>query len=204
MKPTPPRYVYGLPEGLKRDAARLYLEAFGRQLRPILGRGERAEAWLTAAMRPQNAVAALDEAGGLIGLTGHHDACGGFIGGGGDALSAIYGRFGALWRGVLLGMFEREPGAGELLMDGMAVRADQRGRGVGAGLIERLVLLAEAQGATYLTLEVADANPRARALYERWGFVTVGETRAPHLKPVFGFSRIAAMRRRVGPPPARD
>ncbi|MEX2518628.1 MAG: GNAT family N-acetyltransferase [Paracoccaceae bacterium] len=193
------RFVSGLPEGLRRDAARLYLEAFGPQIRPILGRDGRAEAWLAATIRPANAVAALDETGALVGLTGYHDARGGFIGGGDDALCAIYGRFGALWRGALLKLFERAPRAGEILIDGVAVCADQRGRGIGAALIERLAVLAEARGATAIRLEVMDANTRARALYERRGFVAVEreKTRLPRLR------RSAAMRRRVGPPPDR-
>jgi RimJ/RimL family protein N-acetyltransferase len=37
-------------------------------------------------------------------------------------------------------------------------------------------------------LDVIDTNPRARALYERKGFVATGEQKLGPLKPVFGFS----------------
>jgi GNAT superfamily N-acetyltransferase len=49
-----------------------------------------------------------------------------------------------------------------------------RGRGVGDALVEEVARWARDAGATTLTLNVVEANIRARALYERHGFTVVG------------------------------
>jgi ribosomal protein S18 acetylase RimI-like enzyme len=49
-----------------------------------------------------------------------------------------------------------------------------QGRGVGTAIIDQLKAEAEAAGVP-LTLSVEHDNPRARALYERLGFVEVGK-----------------------------
>lgn len=46
-----------------------------------------------------------------------------------------------------------------------------RGRGVGTALIDTLCREAARRGYQAIRLEVIDANPRARALYEREGFI---------------------------------
>jgi len=54
------------------------------------------------------------------------------------------------------------------------VRGDQRGKGVGRQLLAAVEQAARESGCCKLTLEVMDANPSARAVYERFGF-EVGE-----------------------------
>lgn len=85
----------------------------------------------------------------------------------------------------------------ELLIDCVAVTAEARGRGVGGALIERAAALARETGRRELRLEVTDAAPRARALYERRGFEVTAETDARLVGPIFGFTRIATMVRPV-------
>ena len=58
---------------------------------------------------------------------------------------------------------------------GIAVLAGPRGRSIGAALLEALLRTARARGCSALSLSVAAGNP-ARRLYERPGFVKVGET----------------------------
>jgi predicted GNAT family N-acyltransferase len=79
----------------------------------------------------------------------------------------------------------RAIGCGRLLPDGhigrMAVRAEWRGRGVGAALLERLVALAREQGFTRVAL---NAQTRAAGFYARYGFERHGpefdEAGIPH------------------------
>ena len=52
----------------------------------------------------------------------------------------------------------------------IAVRADQQGRGLGADLLEALVVEAGSRGASTLLLEVRADNAPALALYEKHGF----------------------------------
>jgi RimJ/RimL family protein N-acetyltransferase len=57
----------------------------------------------------------------------------------------------------------------------MWVAPQARGTGLAAELVEAVVEWAHADGATELTLGVADGNERARALYLNCGFVSTGE-----------------------------
>lgn len=71
-----------------------------------------------------------------------------------------------------------EPGTGEIT--GCFVRSDWRGSGVAAALIDAVV--DRAADVTRLALWVSSDNPRAAALYARYGFVRTGETQ-PHSYP---------------------
>ncbi|MEM8753757.1 MAG: GNAT family N-acetyltransferase [Pseudomonadota bacterium] len=188
-----PPISVGLPERLRAEAARLYLEAFGAKLGPILGRDARAEAFIADVLRPDHAVVAEDEGGRLLGLAGFHDEAGGFVGGGFRDLAQAYGLFGALWRAPALELFERSPEPRQLLMDGLVVAPEARGRGVGGAILNRIEALAIETGRAEVRLDVVDTNPRARALYERRGFEAVAETGSRLLRPIFGFSRSTTM-----------
>ena len=191
--PEPFRISRGLPEDLRHDAAALYLEAFSRKLGPVLGRDDRARAFLARVIRPDHAIVAIDTGGRLLGLAGFHDQSAGFVGGSLRDLAAHYGWPGALWRAALLSFFEREAKPGVLLMDGIAVAPDARGRGVGRALLTALANRARANGENRIQLDVVDTNPRARALYERNGFTAAKHQRtAPFTLPL-GFGAVTTM-----------
>ena len=52
----------------------------------------------------------------------------------------------------------------------LAVVPDRRGQGIGRALLEAVEAEAIQRGCCKITLEVQDANRRARGLYERYGF----------------------------------
>jgi ribosomal protein S18 acetylase RimI-like enzyme len=54
-----------------------------------------------------------------------------------------------------------------------------RGQGIGRALIEHLIAQTRTAGCTRIVLDVAMSNPRAQALYERAGFVVIGERVSP-------------------------
>lgn len=56
----------------------------------------------------------------------------------------------------------------------IAVAPERRGEGVGSALLAALIDAAHDDGFAALSLSVACANPRARELYERFGFRVVG------------------------------
>ena len=60
---------------------------------------------------------------------------------------------------------------------GMMVRAEARGRGVGAQLLEACIAEARHAGLEMLTLSVTAGNSGAVRLYERHGFVAYGNLR---------------------------
>ena len=56
----------------------------------------------------------------------------------------------------------------------LAVRKDYWGRGIGSGLMERLIAFAKSIGAETIGLEVISENERAKALYQKFGFSCFG------------------------------
>ena len=70
------------------------------------------------------------------------------------------------------GGYWRVLGEGEIM--NIAVAPDWRRRGLAAGLLQALILQAEHERLSCLTLEVREGNLAARALYNRHGFVEAG------------------------------
>ena len=57
----------------------------------------------------------------------------------------------------------------------VAVDGTHRNRGIGSALVETLVNYAKKNNLCFLTLEVRESNKNARSLYEKFGFIKVGE-----------------------------
>lgn len=72
----------------------------------------------------------------------------------------------------IVGTFGRDDGGWHVVS--MWVSPAARGTGTAGGLIGAVVAHARAQAASTLTLWVTDANPRARAFYQRMGFRATG------------------------------
>ncbi len=153
--------------------------------------------FIAAHLNADRAVCALLD-GRLVGLAGYRLGGRGLTGGTAGAVLRAYGHLRGLHRVLLLTLFERRPGAGQLLMDGIAVGPDLRGRGVGSLLIEEVAAVAAEQGFREIRLDVIDTNPRARALYERRGFTAVRTEETPYLRRLLGFGAVTTMRRPVG------
>ncbi|MFJ8432091.1 GNAT family N-acetyltransferase [Kitasatospora sp. NPDC094019] len=186
----------GLPAGTEQRAAELYWTAFGRKLGPALNPPDKAVPFIAAHLNADRAVCALLD-GQLVGLAGYRQGGRGLTGGSARAVLRAYGHLRGLHRLLLLGLFERRPGPGELLMDGIAVSPGLRGRGVGSLLIEEVTAVAAERGFREIRLDVIDTNPRARALYERLGFTAVRTEQTPYLRGLLGFGAVTAMRRPV-------
>jgi GNAT superfamily N-acetyltransferase len=75
----------------------------------------------------------------------------------------------------------------------LAVVAEHRGKGIGIALLAAVEKEAARRGCCKLTLEVQDANRRARAVYERFGFadfVVAGSPTRFLSKPIGGETRV--------------
>jgi ribosomal protein S18 acetylase RimI-like enzyme len=62
-------------------------------------------------------------------------------------------------------------------LDTIAVDEAYRGHGIGSKLLESLPTIAKKSGKKVIGLSVDDANPKAKALYERVGFKGVKKTK---------------------------
>ncbi|GAA1625612.1 GNAT family N-acetyltransferase [Georgenia ruanii] len=96
--------------------------------------------------------------------------------------------------GAVVGIasFYAEPGReDERQLVGMWVAPEARGSGVAAALVGVVRRAAAAEGATRLTLFVAEGNEPARRLYERLGFQPTGEVLELTSDPCRGQERYA-------------
>lgn len=178
----------------ERDVlAGLYWQAFGTKLQFAMGPEAKALRYIARVADPDHAFVARDDTGRMIGAAGFKTAQGALVGGGYADLRAVYGWPSAFLRAIFAGLLERDTENKRFLVDGIFVAAEARGRGAGTALIEHLVDEARARGYDQLRLDVVDTNDRARALYERLGFQTVGEQSIGLLRLVFGFRKSIKM-----------
>ncbi|MEY4698154.1 MAG: hypothetical protein RIT14_2582 [Pseudomonadota bacterium] len=187
----------GLPDGLRHQAAAIYWQAFGGKLGRVLGPEAVALRFLDRVMRADHCIAALDGAGQLLGLVGFKTAEGSFAGGGAGDLRAVYGRWGGAWRGAALRALGQEVDDARFLIDGICVAPSAQGQGIGRALIEAVCAEGRLRGFGAVRLDVADSNLRARALYERAGFVLDGTAAIGPLRLIFGFRAAHRMVRAV-------
>ena len=68
-----------------------------------------------------------------------------------------------------------------------------RGQGVGSALLKAIIAEARRRGYHHVRLDVIDTNSRARALYERIGFVASDTHQLGPLRHVFGFRATTTM-----------
>ena len=69
---------------------------------------------------------------------------------------------------------EDETQAGEMYIDTFGVNSNYQGQGIGSQLLQHVIDLIVHQEGKTLGLLVDDDNPKAKKLYERLGFKTVG------------------------------
>ncbi len=179
------------------EAARLYWLAFGDKLGRVMGPEHRATAYIQRALGVDHAVCAHDQCGKLIGIVGFKTYEGALVGGRLRDLAAVYGVVGALWRAALMALFVSDVDNERFLIDGLAVAPSARGQGVGTALLHAIFAEARRQGYAEVRLEVAGSNHRARALYERIGFVPVTQVDMGLLRHIFDFDSTTIMICRV-------
>ena len=86
--------------------------------------------------------------------------------------------------GEVLGYVGSQTVLGESDMLNLAVREDQRRKGIGNALVVALCEALRAENSISLTLEVRASNEAAKALYDAMGFETVGKRPRYYSRPV--------------------
>lgn len=192
-----------IPQYAVSQAAVLYWQAFAAKLNATMGPAHKGEAFVNRVFDTSHGISAHAPDGELLGVVGFKTSKGALVGGAFSDLRAIYGFWGAVWRGLLLHALERDIENERFLMDGVFVAAPARGKGVGTALIDAICVEAAKRGYKEVRLDVIDSNPRAKALYVRHGFAP---TKTDHIGPlrfVFGFSSATTMVKTltpIGPP----
>lgn len=76
--------------------------------------------------------------------------------------------------GELVGYFLLMMAVDEAHLLNISVRGDLHGRGIGRMQLDQVVQIAREKGMSSVLLEVRPSNPRAQAIYERYGFKEIG------------------------------
>lgn len=177
----------GFPEDQRETSTKLFWLAFKGKIGPLLRPEVKAVDFLKNVSNPGYVLCAVNADGAVLGIAGFKTSEGAFIGGTLSDLQNTYGWIGGLWRGLLLGLLERDLKPGVLLMDGIVVSAEARGQGIGTLLLQAIKDEALARKCASVRLDVIDTNPRAKALYERLGFVAGPVSDIGPLRHLFGF-----------------
>jgi ribosomal protein S18 acetylase RimI-like enzyme len=191
-------YALGFAETDRNGAALLYEQAFGSKIAVGIPQHVQRIALFTASFNPLFAFTAVmnDE---IVGLAGFQTPNGSLTGGiTGRLLWSQLGVIGALRAAGFFQFYTRRPEPSELVLDGIAVRDDMRGHGIGGQLLDHLAEYARTVGFASIRLDVIDTNPLARRLYERKGYRSVETVQFAYLKWLLGYSAATRMQLRVG------
>ncbi len=88
---------------------------------------------------------------------------------------SIFSALAVIWRAKDTASVVMRPTRNVLYVANFGVRPDMRSRGVGAALLKHKCEFAKQNGFSTYALDVAMTNPRAQALYERFGFKVTKE-----------------------------
>ena len=183
----------GIPDRDRAAVATLYWEAFGAKLGRVMHPTPKALRFIEAVLDADHAICAHSQAGQLLGVVGFKTLDGALVDGTFRDLARHYGWIGAMWRAILLSLLERDTDNKRFLMDGIFVAQAARGQGVGSALLKAIIAEARRRGYHHVRLDVIDTNSRARALYERIGFVASDTHQLGQLRHVFGFRATTTM-----------
>lgn len=183
----------GFTEDERPLVATLFWQAFGQKLGRIMSPEKTALAFIADVLDPSHALTARDGAGTLLGVVGFKTYKGALVDGDWADIRRHYGIWGGIWRVGLLALLDRDVDNARFLMDGIFVTAEARGQGIGTLLIKAICAEAETRGYAQIRLDVIDTNPRARALYERYGFVATDTQSLGPLRHLFRFNTATTM-----------
>lgn len=183
---------YGFPNDQRAQVARLYWQAFGQKLGVVLGPDHKGCAFIEAILDSDYAISAINDAGEVLGVAGFKTSKGSLTGGTIADVFRHYG-LGTVWRLPLLAVLERPLQHDTLLMDGICVAAQARGRGLGTQLLRAIKAEAAKREKSLIRLDVIDSNPRAKKLYLSEGFEAKGISNTFPFHRIFGFRHAEQM-----------
>jgi len=185
--------THGIPDELNTRAAQLYDVAFGEKLALAIPNAEDRLKLLSTAMQLQYSIGAFDGKR-LIGLAGFSTPDGSLTGGiDYRGLLSELGWIKGNRAAAVFSLYERKAKPEELLMDGIVVDSEYRGKGIGSKLFAKLIELGSVERYSSIRLDVIDTNPNAKRLYERLGFQAEKTEHFEYLRNLLGFGASTTM-----------
>lgn len=186
-------YQVGLPVEYINDAIELYEQAFGQKFAVAISSKEQRIQLFKKTFNLDYVIGAIDN-NKLVGIAGFQTTQGSLTDG--ITYRSLISQFGLImgnWAALILGLYERKVDFKQLVMDGIAVHSEARGKGIGSQLLTKVAQHAKEHDFNTVRLDVIDTNPRAKALYERMGFKSTNTEYYPYLKWLLGFSGSTTM-----------
>lgn len=165
--------------------AQLYWQAFGRKLGPAFADSSDALTVIRSGLRCDQMLVAREE-GSVIGVCGFYEGGSSVMDMSWPRLRRTLSRWASLRAMTASAVLSRSPRTGTIILDGICVHADARSRGVGTALLDSAIDHARSISAYKVGLCVIDSNPRAKSLYERYGFTATGSGRLGILRHIYG------------------
>ena len=162
----------GFDDKHRCQAARIYMNAFKSKFVNLIGDEVSIQLLFEEAMNPQYSICAYNDTDQLVGIAGFNVGNKKLVDMKIEHFISQFGYLKGLWKAFLVEViFTRKTNSNkEFLMDGIAVKEEFRGKGIGSQLFEALIKYAKSEKYTKVRLEVIDENPRAKLLYESIGF----------------------------------
>ncbi len=193
------KIILGFNKKDKMAVSELYTTAFNNKFKNIIGDKKIASSILADGLNPKYCLSAYQN-GSLMGVAGLCLGENCLINIKFKTIIKKLGLFKGIYTAILASIIfkSKDIPADELLLDAIAVHENYRGQGIGSKLIEELFKWSKANGFKAIHLEVVDENPKAKALYERLGFVAISYEKTPNfIKKLIEVSGVSHMRKEL-------
>ncbi len=177
--------------------AQLYAEAFKKKFENLIGDEAVVSMLLKKGLNPDYCLTCYDDQQ-LVGLAGFHVGRSALVNLTFSNFIEQFGFFKGLTKGLIAAIifYRKTQPKDELLMDGIAVHENFRGQGIGSQLFDQLFEWAKVNKYKAIHLDVIDENPKAKALYERLGFIKTSYEKIPRfIERQIGVSGVTHMRK---------
>ncbi|MDG6222185.1 MAG: GNAT family N-acetyltransferase [Candidatus Bathyarchaeota archaeon] len=185
---------FGVTENQQAKVANIFYDAFGAKFNKFYGNKPKVINFLSKSLRNDRTVVALKN-GKLVGFAGLEHDKKSFIGPCFKQTSHVFDL--ATFVAVFVAKFfvlAKKTKPKELHLESLAVSKTERGKWVGSKLLQFVLNYARSKGFSQIKLEVVDTNPRARQLYERFGFKEVEVHKVPYpFSFLLGFKSVTEM-----------
>jgi ribosomal protein S18 acetylase RimI-like enzyme len=184
---------FGVPENQRVEVAKILYDTFEDKYRIFFGDKNKFLALASNCLRDDRTLVALKD-GIAVGVAGLECEGKNFLDASLHQTVKVFG-LGALRVGLFdaLSHFTKTA-KNELLIDTLAVSADERGKGIGSKLFHSVIDYARSNGFYRIKLEVIETNQNARRLYERIGFTEFKVTKIPYpFNRLLGFGSVTEM-----------
>lgn len=185
---------FGVSKNQRGTVAKIFYDAFGDKFNIIFGNETNAIALIAECLDDEKTIVALKD-GVAVGFSGLQYSGKSFID---PNMRQVVRAFGlSSFRVAVIGLFflfKRTGGGNELLLESLAVSANERNQGIGRKLLQFTIDYARAKKFPKLKLEVIETNKNARRLYEKIGFVESKTHNIPYpISKIMGFGSVIEM-----------